>query len=56
MAVVEKPAEPLVTAQAATADAGAIVKPEDLDWAGRPKAKAPSRIATPAGGLGGRAY
>jgi spore germination cell wall hydrolase CwlJ-like protein len=55
IAVASKPLD-LVTAQAEARAVGEIVKPEDLDWAGRPKAKAPSRIATPAGGLGGRAY
>jgi spore germination cell wall hydrolase CwlJ-like protein len=36
----------MITAAAATKDAAAIVKPEDLDWQGRPKSHAP-RIAMP---------
>lgn len=55
VAVADKPTEPLVTAQAATKDVADVVKPEDLDWAGRPKAKAPPRIAAP-GAFGARAY
>ncbi|MDP3660663.1 cell wall hydrolase [Phenylobacterium sp.] len=30
-------------------DAGAITKPEELDWAGRPKPKGPPRVAVPGG-------
>jgi hypothetical protein len=37
----------VVAADVAPADPKAITKPEDLDWAGRPKAKGPPRIAMP---------
>jgi len=40
-------AEQLITAQNAATDAAALLKPEDLDWAGRPKARGPSRLAMP---------
>ncbi|MDB5475570.1 MAG: sleB [Phenylobacterium sp.] len=48
MAMAEKTSD-LVTAASATRDAAAITKPEDLDWAGRPKAKIGPRIAMPGG-------
>jgi spore germination cell wall hydrolase CwlJ-like protein len=42
------PAEDLVVAaEVVGAEAAALVKPEELDWAGRPKAKAAPRIAAP---------
>lgn len=41
--VAEKPQ--LVTAATAAQDAAAIVKPEELDWAGRPKKRGPARLA-----------
>jgi spore germination cell wall hydrolase CwlJ-like protein len=37
----------VLTAAGAAKDAGAITKPEDLDWAGRPKQKGPPRVAMP---------
>jgi spore germination cell wall hydrolase CwlJ-like protein len=37
----------LVTAAAAAKDAADIIKPEDLDWQGRPKSKAAPRLAMP---------
>jgi hypothetical protein len=37
----------LVTPPEVAQDAAAIVKPEDLDWQGRPKAKAAPRLAMP---------
>lgn len=41
---------PLVTAAAEAKDASAIVKPEDLDWQGRPRDRdRPPRIAVPGG-------
>ena len=41
-------AEPEVLSAASAAhDAVEIIKPEDLDWAGRPKAKGPPRLALP---------
>jgi len=44
------PTEDLVVAAEVVAkDAGDLAKPEELDWAGRPKAKAPPRIAAPGG-------
>jgi spore germination cell wall hydrolase CwlJ-like protein len=46
MAMTEKTSD-LVTAASATRDVAAITKPEDLDWAGRPKAKVAPRIAAP---------
>lgn len=46
--IVAPPAEDLVVAaEVVGAEASAFVKPEELDWAGRPKAKAPPRIAAP---------
>ena len=45
----------LVTAAAVAPDASAITKPEDLDWAGRPKAKVTPRVAMPGAGAS-RAY
>jgi spore germination cell wall hydrolase CwlJ-like protein len=37
----------LIAPPAVAQDAVAIVKPEELDWQGRPKAKAPPRLAMP---------
>jgi hypothetical protein len=47
-----KPADPLAGAQIVTAasagvDAAGLLKPEELDWAGRPKAKGAPRVAMP---------
>ena len=54
------PAEPLVVAAEVVAqDADALVPAEELDWAGRPKPKAPARLAMPNQGrphLGGLSY
>jgi len=43
-------AEVLTAANAAT-DAGAVARPEELDWAGRPKSKAAPRVAMPSRGM-----
>jgi spore germination cell wall hydrolase CwlJ-like protein len=48
VAETERPPE-LVTPPAVATDAAAIVKPEDLDWQGRPKTKAAPRLAMPSG-------
>ncbi len=47
--------ELVVAAEVVAQDAAQLAKPEELDWAGRPKAKAPPRIAVPGGpgGMGG---
>jgi spore germination cell wall hydrolase CwlJ-like protein len=37
----------MLTAAGAGQDAGAIAKPQDLDWTGRPREKAPPRVAKP---------
>lgn len=53
------PAEELVVAaDVVGAEAAALVKPEELDWAGRPKAKAAPRVAMPGGSQmgGGLSY
>lgn len=42
-------------AQAVDADALSLVKPEELDWLGRPKPQGPRRLAMPSAGPG-RAY
>ena len=39
--------EELITAASVSTDATAILKPEDLDWTGAPKARGPSRLAMP---------
>ncbi|HEV2532459.1 cell wall hydrolase [Phenylobacterium sp.] len=46
VAVAEKTND-MITAASATKDASAIVKPEELDWQGRPKTKTAPRIAMP---------
>jgi len=37
----------MITAAVVAKDAAAIVKPEDLDWQGRPRSKTPPRLAMP---------
>jgi spore germination cell wall hydrolase CwlJ-like protein len=49
MAVAEKTSD-LVTGAISSKDAAEITKPEDLDWAGRPKARIAPRIAAPSMG------
>lgn len=39
----------VVAAEVVAKDAGELAKPEELDWAGRPKPKGPARIAAPGG-------
>lgn len=39
----------LVTASSVAADASAMLKAEELDWAGRPRQKGPPRLAMPGG-------
>jgi spore germination cell wall hydrolase CwlJ-like protein len=48
-----KDAADLVTPQMAAQDAGAVLKPEALDWQGRPRRNGPPRIAMPSSGPGG---
>ncbi len=43
----DKAPEQMITAASAAKDAADIVKPEDLDWQGRPKSKVAPRIAMP---------
>jgi hypothetical protein len=40
-------AGPMIDASAVAADAGQLLKPEDLDWQGRPRQKGPPRLARP---------
>jgi spore germination cell wall hydrolase CwlJ-like protein len=46
-------ADDLITPEEVAQDAGAVLKPEDLDWQGRPRRMGPSRIAQPSGVMGG---
>ena len=41
----------VLTAAGAATDAGAVAKPEELDWAGRPKSKTAPRVAMPNRGM-----
>jgi hypothetical protein len=41
----------VLTAANAAPDAGAVARPEELDWAGRPKSKAAPRVAMPSRGM-----
>jgi spore germination cell wall hydrolase CwlJ-like protein len=50
-AVAAAAAGDMVTPDKVAQDAGAALKPEELDWQGRPRQKGPPRIARP-GGLG----
>lgn len=43
----DKAPEQMITAASAAKDAADIVKPEDLDWQGRPKSKTTPRLAMP---------
>ncbi|MDB5419502.1 MAG: sleB [Phenylobacterium sp.] len=47
----DKAAGQMITAASAAQDVADIVKPEDLDWQGRPKSRTAPRIAMPGAGL-----
>jgi spore germination cell wall hydrolase CwlJ-like protein len=50
--VAAPPTEMVTAAAVAEPAAATLTKPEDLDWQGRPKAKAPPRLAMPSRGMG----